>query len=673
MNPNSRFRPRFIIALIVAVLFILCCLFAFLGYKVVTKNFQQLSTVFHSISTSSQTRTPFVPKLTNQPVTSLPPDEANETLKAIQNAEIPPADPVKTAFKLGWVKDLSRAKFDPPKIYSEGDIEKFWVLNQETNQILIKTATLHKTTPHAYFWVQQDRVFNKPDLNALADTFEKEIYPKTRSFFGSEWTPGVDNDGHIFILYTDDLGESIAGVFSADDSIPPEVNPNSNGHEMFFISSSERLPDPYTYGVLAHEFNHMILWFQDGNEDTWVAEGLADLASMINGYDTGGFDGLFAADPDIQLNTWPEDIDTQDAHYGSSFLFIAYLYSRFGEDAIRELMRIPGNGFEGVDTLLKSLGAIDPATGQPATANQIFGDWAVTNYLNDPSVGEGQYSYSLDYPIPPFTNTESPGCPMDWQERTINQFGTDYIELKCDGKFNLEFQGSSNVKILSVPDMQNNHAFWSNRADSSETNLTKDFDFSGITGPIEMTYRIWYDLEDGYDYTYLSALDESGHWKIIDTPSCTTTNPVGANLRCGYTGKSGSWVNEKVDLSEFFGKKVTLQLITITDSAVNNEGVLIDDVSIPAINYSADFEKNDGGWVPEGWVRIKNELPQTYELSIIQSGEIPVVQRFATRGNEILDLGINFDSINSIELIVSGTTRFVTTPANYQFRLIPIP
>jgi immune inhibitor A len=652
-------------------LLMVCCLFSFLGYKAVAKNFQQLSGIFQSASAPSQTITPFIPMLKTQPVIPIPQDEVNQTLNSIQNAEIPPADPVKTAFKLGWVKDLSRVKIDPPKIYSEGDIEKFWVLNQESNQILTKTAVLRKTTPHAYFWVQQGRIFDKLDLNSLADTFENEIYPKTRSFFGPEWTPGVDNDGHIFILYTDDLGESIAGVFSAEDSIPPEVNPNSNGHEMFFISSSELLSDPYTYGVLAHEFNHMILWFQDENEDTWVAEGLADLASMINGYDTGGFDGLFAADPDIQLNTWPEDPDTQDAHYGSSFLFIAYLYSRYGENAIRDLMRIPGNGFEGVDTLLKSLGAIDPITGQPLTANQVFGDWVVTNFINDPSVGEGQYSYSMDYPIPPFTNTESPDCPMDWQERTVNQFGTDYIELQCDGKFNLEFQGSPKVRILSAPNMEDNHTFWSNRADASETSLTRDFDFSEITGPIEMTYRIWYDLEDGYDYTYLSTLDETGQWKIIETPSCTITNPVGANLGCGYTGNSGSWIDEKVDLSEFSGKKVTLQLLTITDSAVNNEGMLIDDILIPAINYSSDFENNDGGWVPEGWVRIENELPQTYELTIIQFGENPIVQRISTRGNELLDFDIDFDSVNSIELIVSGTTRFVTTPADYQFRLVP--
>ena len=34
----------------------------------------------------------------------------------------------------------------------------------------------------------------------------------------------------------------------------------------------------------------------------------------------------------------------------------------------------------------------------------------------------------------------------------------------------------------------------------------------------------------------------------------------------------------------------------VTDAAVNGEGLLLDDVSMPQINYSSDFESDDGGW-----------------------------------------------------------------------------
>jgi len=673
LKPTSQFPRWCVISIIVAVLILFCCLAAYSGYRLITRDLQQLSSAFQTTPELSVSAPTLIPNTIIQQTKINSINEADETLNAIQSALIPPSDPVKTAFRLGWVKDLSRAKTDPPKIYYEGDVEEFWVMNQETNEITKKTAILRKATPHAYFWMQQGLIYNKFDLLKIAETFENDIYPKTRSVFGSEWTPGVDNDGHIFILYTDGIGESIAGIFSGDDSVPPEVNSYSNGHEMFLIASEERLSDPYTYGVLAHEFNHMILWFQDVNEDTWIAEGLADLASVVNGYDTGGFDRLFALDPDLQLNTWPEDPEAQDTHYGSSFLFIAYLFSRFGEEAVRDLMRIPENGFEGIDTMLDSSGKIDIDTGLSLSANQVFGDWAVANFLDDPSIDEGQYAYDLEYPIPTFTDTEIVGCPENWQERSVNQYGTDYINAKCIGKYNLEFQGTQNVQLLSAPGMENNHVYWSNRADASHTTLTREFDFSEVTGLIKMTYRIWYDLEDGYDYAYLSAVDNTGQWKILEPLTCTTENPVGANYGCGYTGSSGTWIEEAVDLTEFSGSKVTLQFSQITDAAVNNEGMLIDDISIPEINYSVNFEKNDKGWIPGGWVRINNEIPQTYELSIIKLGRTPQVARISAEGDKPFIIPIDFDAIESMELVVSGTTQFITTPASYQFRFVPIP
>ncbi len=74
-----------------------------------------------------------------------------------------------------------------------------------------------------------------------------------------------------------------------------------------------------------------------------------------------------------------------------------------------------------------------------------------------------------------------------------------------------------------------------------------------------------------------------------------------------------------VDLSDYAGKEIQLRFEYITDAAVNGEGFLLDDVSIPAIDYFSDFETDLGGWQPEGWVRIQNRLPQTFELSLIES------------------------------------------------------
>ncbi len=64
-----------------------------------------------------------------------------------------------------------------------------------------------------------------------------------------------------------------------------------------------------------------------------------------------------------------------------------------------------------------------------------------------------------------------------------------------------------------------------------------------------------------------------------------------------------------MDISEFAGQQVWLRFEYITDAAVYAEGFLVDDISIPEIDYSSDFENDDGGWQADGFVRINNLLP----------------------------------------------------------------
>ncbi len=45
--------------------------------------------------------------------------------------------------------------------------------------------------------------------------------------------------------------------------------------------------------------------------------------------------------------------------------------------------------------------------------------------------------------------------------------------------------------------------------------------------------------------------------------------------------------------------------------------MLIDDIAIPEIGYSADFEKDDGGWKAAGFARVQNVLPQDFRLTLL--------------------------------------------------------
>jgi hypothetical protein len=440
---------------------------------------------------------------------------------------------------------------------------------------------------------------------------------------------------------------------------------------MFILSADNAgLEEEFTYGVLAHEFQHMIHWYRDRNEETWLNEGFSELAAFLNGYDPGGFDYIFSINPDHQLNDWPTDSSATTPYYGASFLFVNYFLERFGEEATKALVAHPDNGLDSIDSVLASLTANDPLTGQAIQADDVFVDWTLTNYLNDPRIGDGRFAYTQYRNAPTVNDTEVfTACDGRSQTRTVKQYGADYIRFNCQGSFTLEFQGNSEVGVLPVDAYSGNYAFWSNKGDESNMTLTREFDFTGVESPIQLSYRTWYDLEEDYDYLYLVASEDNGQtWQIVTTPSCTTENPSGNSYGCGYNGKTNGYVEEVIDLSRFAGKKILLRFEYVTDAAVNGEGLLLDDVSIPAINYFTDFESDEGGWQANGFVRIQNRLPQTFRLSLIYLGTNPRVEYLQLDEYQGLRHTVQLtEPTEPVVLVISGTTRFTRQPASYTF------
>jgi hypothetical protein len=299
-------------------------------------------------------------------------------------------------------------------------------------------------------------------------------------------------------------------------------------------------------------------------------------------------------------------------------------------------------------------------------------DWVDANYLNDPAVGDGRYAYH-DYSNAPKTqDTETvKSCPTGDNTRQVHQYAADYIGILCQGDYTLHFEGSTQVGVITETAHSGSYAFWSNKGDSSDMTLTRPFDFTNVSGPLSFTYWTWYDLEKGWDYAYLEYSLDGKQWKIINTPSGTADDPVGNSYGWGYTGKSGGgpqWIQENVDISQLAGKKVQLRFEYITDAAINGEGFLLDDVSIPEINYATDFEKDDGGWQGDGYVRIENVLPQTFGLTLITLGRTTTVQRISVSSAITADIPIHIGGdVREVVLVVSGLTRFTRQEATYRF------
>jgi hypothetical protein len=615
------------------------------------------------------------------PLPALPADpKAEQTLATLIEAIVPASDKLELAARLDGLANPPRVAAETAAPIPVGTVRTFWGSNVDTDEQFQADLELVYAGDHVYFWAEEGLGVNLDDVEYLVEEFESKAYPTNREFFGSEWNPGVDGDPRLHMAYMTGLGNSIAGYFSSSDSLTNEVNEYSNEHEMFFLNADTLgLDEPYAHSTLAHEFQHMIHANLDRNEESWVNEGFSELATFINGYDPGGADYLFVEDMDMPLTYWPvggED-PTFAAHYGQAFLVMAYFMDRFGADATRALVAQQANGLDSFDKALAQAGVLDPDRGGPLLAEEFLLDWAVATLLQDGSVGDGRYHYP-SYPSAPAASVgELIGdCPTDRSSRTVNQFGVDFIEIDCRGDFRLTFEGQGEIPVIPADAYSGEYAFWSNRGDESDMTLTRAFDFSDVSGPISLDYKLWYEIEDGWDFVYLVASTDGGEtWEMVRTPSGTDKDPFGNSYGWGYTGNSGGgetgeWIQESVDLSKYAGEEVLLRFEYVTDQAVNGEGLMVDDLQLDAVGYQTDFEADEGGWEPAGFVRLYNRLPQSYRLALVEYGDEITVTEIPLAGGRQgqVDLSLGGGVENAV-LVVMGATRHTWQPAEYQFAI----
>ena len=606
---------------------------------------------------------------------------SSETFDTLENTIVPENNPVELAERLLGIANIPDTIDPPSSPFQLGDRRDFWVTDTSTDQTFRTEAVLRYLGDEIYFWIEDGVTYDESELIALAENFENEVIPTNRDFFGSEWNPGIDADPHIYILYTTNVGISTAGYFSSADSLHPLAHEFSNAAEMFVLNADNSfLDETYTYGVLAHEFQHMIHWYQDRNETSWLNEGLSELATLLNGFEHTGFGDLYTSSPDLQLNDWPAESDNTPPHYGAGFLFVSYFLERFGNEATQALVAHPANGLSSVDAVLGEFNVEDSLTGSSVDADDVVLDWVVSNYLLDGSVADGRYTY------PQYSNLVNNARPTEWisdcssgvRSKDVRQYGVDYIRMDCEGQLTLRFEGSTQTALLPEDPYSGDYAFWSNKGDESDMTLSRNFDFTDVSGPLTLSYMTWYDIELDWDYLYvLASEDEGATWEFLSTPSGTSTDPNGNNYGLGYSGFSGGgeegeWIQESVDLSQFAGREVLLRFEYITDAAVNGEGLLLDDIAVEEIGYFSDFEADASGWKAQGFARVQNLLAQSFRLALIAHSDTPEVSILELENGNVLDIALDFDAdVNSYTLVVMGSTRFTRQPAAYQFELLP--
>ncbi len=553
--------------------------------------------------------------------------------------------------------DIPRTIIGDTTEYSVGRTDTFWLVDLADTKTYQSDFELVLVSPHAYWYVEDGLQVSLSGIERSASRFEEDIYPVVTRVFGSEWTPGVDNDPRLNILNA--RLNSVAGYFSSTDEYPVAVRPRSNQREIIYINAHNVPPGGANYDqVLAHELQHAIHWNADNSEDTWVNEGLAELSSSIALNSSFSIREFLRGAP-ISLINWPTSALGGIANYGAASLFIHFLTEHYGgRDDLRALLAQPEDSIAGIDGYLKKMGF-------DSRFDDVFEEWAVANVLD----GDGKFGYgdlevsaSISRSIKGFNEAQS----------EIPQYAVEYTELKSiSGPFTLSFKGQTTTPLLPV-EVGAAGCWWSNSGDSIDSTLFRRVELPmGATATLQ--YEVWFEIEEDWDYIYVEVSVDGGQtWRIIETPATSPENPIGNGFGPGYTGDSGGWLKESVDLSPYAGEDLWVRFQYITDDAVNANGACFRDLSIERPGAAAGITADGLAWESRGFVFTDNLVRQEFQVQLITTGVEPQVRRLNLDANNAGELTVLPPGDGERLIVAVGSLAEKTRqPAGYTLSVSP--
>ena len=636
--------------------------------------------------------------------------------------------------------DYGKAGCEPTQTYEVGDQRQFWVsanvANTPTGTSQI-TATLAAKSPRGYVWVQNEYYLPAPgtapeggfvtqgEAEVAAEKWEK-IYDIDRQYFGSEpnpntpavnLPPGLPSDWrdadcdvrvHILNFPIDTVGSSLgytAGYYSSEHEYPngdgEHESPYSNEAEMFFMNSAMLDVGDDTYaGVLAHEFFHMIQFSNDYNEATWVNEGMADIAAVVNGFGdiVEGHVSAYEEQPDNHLFDWGSDV----SDYGQAFLFFDYLFNHYGAKEVEStdrlesyglaklLTRTTADGPAGITKTIASRSDALKSSLAPYYARgnftKVFKDYLVANYLDQPALASGQFGYAnRDVKV-----ANAGTAATSAEDATVHPYAGEYYELTGGGK--LEVTAEDPVALIPAKEGQPKPAggffAWSNRGDEMITYLERKADLGGSTAP-QLTFRHWYQIEENWDYAYVRVSQDGGNsYEFVNTTECggRATNENGNNRAVaesgGITGDSGGWQTCSLDLAPYTGGPVLIRFEYDTDQAVTEPGYVVDNVKLTdgekALWRTTKFEKRPRAWKFGGgllrWMRLKPDAKNRPLIQVVNvTGDTSVSRKVLTRkhfhtmdGRLMVNQPVTLKGDKHV-VIFTSTTPISTTPFAYGY------
>ena len=541
-------------------------------------------------------------------------------------------------------------------------------------------------------WRTEDHI-STAQLSYLLNQFDTVIYPEDTSVFG-EPLPRGDEGQKTWILihnirdaaYYDNTQTSyVAGYFSASEDA-------ANNKNMMHIDSydwTNRIgPDaarPFLYeGVFAHEFEHLIHFDVDPNEDSWVDEGLADLAGYLCGYghSAGHVAYYMVYHPTVSLTFWNGGLE----NYGASYLFQLYLYEHYGESAFTTaLVKEQANGIEGIEKTLATLGYTD-------TFDEIYDCWNIANYLDDTEKAGGKYGYetlevgtidtwgySIEYVMSNLWWGAPDKAPFsvssDWCGVESQPYTAHYFRFNNDKKAQVSIDGEDFAGPLAY---SGTYEWYSDIEAWAWRSFYQTFEIP--TGGATLNFNTLYEIEEDWDYGYVEVYDRNtDEWYTLDSTGTvdyvahSQDNPNTPDDRepkdydvagrwHAFTGDSGGWTPVSMDLSPFAGHTIDLYFTTWQDGAYTLQMMYVDDIEIPEIGFLEDVESGEDGWTSTGWYITDGILDNGFGVTTIDTKWVPTARYPEPAGNSAMELhSISQMSVDSTTQ--TGVDKVSATPA----------
>jgi Secretion system C-terminal sorting domain len=333
---------------------------------------------------------------------------------------------------------------DDSREFLIGDTQNYWSwdLSVMPPAWIQTPATCRAVGEYCYVFVADDQWnvnMDQDDVDIVFNYLENETLNSTDygavemdiNLFGPV-PDELDNDPKVIVFYSElgsFNGTSFDGYFSAYNQVTEaeaqQMNPSghSNECEMIYMTCSPLNPvEPIRISVLAHELQHMIHWGQDINEEIWLDEGCAELAMVYFGLPDPIIN--FPSNPDNQLNVWNQEF----ADYVKVMLFFTYLREHFTTDENNLILDIVEDTTNGLQSIIDQL----IENGFMIPFESVFLNWTIANFIDDPSVDQGQYGYNL-LDLPNFSTAGShTSFPVN-SNGSVQPWAADYIRVFPNG------------------------------------------------------------------------------------------------------------------------------------------------------------------------------------------------------------------------------------------------